>query len=280
MSLEGKTVRIMMLNQSPRNLSNPNDSEYHERVQALLNSYASPGNQVELHYPDDHVGAGIARAMSKQGARSELNYFTSTPALIRKAVWAEQNGFDAVIQSNNFEPGVEPTRFAVRIPVIGLCRTTIHFAANFAERIGVTVPFDHYAPLTRRMLQQYDLKGFVTDVRTMSLDDVPHGDDVARMRPIILERAAEVMNKLVKETGAQVIVPLGGAVIPYIVDPIDLEREIGVTVFNPKVVGIRVAEMCAQYGYTHSPLAYPPARLQDEDFDSYLFSNGKVGAPS
>ena len=269
-----------MLNQSPRNLNNPNDNEYHERVQALLNSYASPGTQVELQYPDDHAGAGIARAMSRQGARSELNYFTSTPALIRKAVWAEQSGFDAVIQSNNFEPGVEPTRLAVRIPVIGLCRTTIHVAANFAERVGVTVPFDHYMPVTRRLLQQYDLKRYVSDIRTMSLSDLPHGDDVARMRPIILERAAEVMRALVRETGAEVIVPLGGAVIPYIVDPKDLEREVGVTVFNPKVVGIRMAEMCVQFGYTHSDRTYPPARLQDQDFDSYLFSNGRVGASS
>jgi Asp/Glu/hydantoin racemase len=273
-------MRIMMLNQSPRNMNNPNDSEYHERVQALLNGYGSPGTSVELHYPDDHPGAAIAQVMSKQRARSELNYFTSTPALIRKAVWAEQNGFDAVIQSNNFEPGVEATRFAVRIPVIGLCRTTIHYAANFAERVGVTVPFDEYALLTRRLLRQYDLERFVTEVRTMSLDDVPHGDDVARMRPIILERAAEVMHGLIKETGAQVIVPLGGAVIPYIVDPRDLEKQVGVTVFNPKVVGIRVAEMAAEFGYTHSDRAYPPAKLQDRDFDAYLFTNGRVGAPN
>lgn len=271
-------MRIMMLNQSPRNPNDPDATEYHERVQALLNSYASPGTQVELHYPDDHPGAGIPRAMARQGARSELNYFTSTPALIRKAVWAEQNGFDAIIQSNNFEPAVEATRFAVRIPVIGLCRATIHVAANFAERIGVTVPFDYYAPTARRLLQQYDLKHYVTEVRSMGLDAVPRGDEVAHMRPLILERAAQVMRDLVRETGAEVIVPLGGAVIPYIVDPKDLEREVGVTVFNPKVVGIRLAEMCVQFGYTHSDRTYPPARLQDADFDSYLYTAARVGA--
>lgn len=270
-------MRIMMLNQSPRDLNDPNDNEYHERVQALLNSYVSPGTEIDLCYPEDHPGAGIARAMNRQGARSELNYFTSTPALIRKAVWAEQNGYGAVIQSNNFEPGVEATRLAVRIPVIGLCRSTIHVAANFAERIGVTVPFDHYEPVARRLLQQYDLKRFVTSIRTMSLPGVPRGEDVRKMRPIILERATEVMRDLVKETGAEVIVPLGGAVIPYIVDPKDLEREVGVTVFNPKVVGIRLAEMSVQFGYTHSPRTYPSARLEDRDFDSYLFS-GPVGA--
>jgi len=272
-------MRIMMLNQSPRDLDDADDNEYHQRVQALLDGYGSPGTQVELCYPDDHPGAGIARVMGKQGARSELNYYTSTPALMRKAVWAEQNGYDAVIQSNNFEPGVEASRFAVRIPVIGLCRTTIHLAANFAERIGVTVPFDEYVPLTSRLLQLYDLKRYVTEIRTMSLPGVPHGDDVARMRPVILERAAEVMHSLIKDTGAEVIVPLGGAVIPYIVDPVDLEREVGVTVFNPKVVGVRVAEMSVQFGYTHSPRAYPPARLEDGDFDSFLYGGRPLPLP-
>jgi len=272
-------VRIMMLNQSPRNLNDPDDNEYHERVQAILNSYASPGAEVILDYPDDHPGAAIARVMGKQGSRSELNYFTSAAALVRKAVWAEQNGFDAVIQSNNFEPGVEPSRFAVRIPVIGLCRATIHVAANYAERIGVTVPFDGYAPLTRRLLHAYGLEHHVTEVRTMSLDDVPHGDDVAKMRPIILERAAEVMHALIEETGAECIVPLGGAVIPYIVDPKDLEREVGTVVYNPKVVGIRLAEMSAQFGYAQSDRTYAPTRLQDADFDARLFTDAPVGAP-
>ncbi len=272
-------MRIMMLNQSPRDLNNPDDTEYHERVQALLNSYASPGTEVILDYPDDHPGAGIARVMGKQGSRSELNYYTSTAALVRKAVWAEQHGFDAVIQSNNFEPGVEASRFAVRIPVIGLCRATIHVAANYAERIGVTVPFDGYAPLTRRLLRAYGLEHFVTEVRTMSLEGVPRGEDVAKMRPLILERAAEVMHTLIKETGAECIVPLGGAVIPYIVDPKDLEREVGTVVYNPKVVGIRLAEMSAQYGYTQSDRTYPPTRLQDPDFDSYLFTDATVGTP-
>src|SRR6266498_2100989 len=132
-------MRIMFLNQSPRN---PRDNEeYHTRVQALLSSYASPGTQVELCYPDDYPGANLSRTMNAQSVHSDLNYLMSTHALVRKAVWAEQNGYDAVVQSNNFEPGVEASRLAVRIPVIGLARATMHVAATLADRVGVTVPF-------------------------------------------------------------------------------------------------------------------------------------------
>src|SRR5262245_61338198 len=65
-------VRIMMLNQSPRDLNDPDDHEYHERVQTILNTYVSPGTQIDVCYPDDHPGAGITETMSRQGARSEL----------------------------------------------------------------------------------------------------------------------------------------------------------------------------------------------------------------
>ena len=47
---------------------------------------------------------------------------------------ADGNGYDAVIQSNTFDPGVEASRLAVRIPVIGLLRASLHFAASICDR--------------------------------------------------------------------------------------------------------------------------------------------------
>jgi hypothetical protein len=53
---------------------------------------------------------------------------------------------------------------------------------------------------------------------------------------------------------------------------------VGTVVYNPKVVGIRLAEMSAQFGYTQSDRTYPPTRLQDPDFDARLFTDAPVGA--
>lgn len=248
-------MRIMVLNQAPGRT----DTEYHERVEPILRSYASPGTEVDLCYPDEYPGR------SQGGGAAHLGYYMSVPALVRKTVWAEQNGYDAVIQSNNFEPGVEASRLAVRIPVLGLCHTTMLAAANFADRIGVTVPLDGYFLLARRLLQAYGVLHFVSELRSLSLDGVPSGDQVAVQRPVIFKRAVEVMRALVKETKAECIVSLGGAIIPYIVDPKDLEPEVGAPVLNPKAIGIRTAEMCVQLGISHSPLTYPLATLRPDD---------------
>ena len=248
-------MRIMVLNQTPRR---PSDNEYHERVEPLLRSYGSPGTQVDLCYPDD-------RPDRAQGdGASLLGKHMSTPGLIRKAIWAEQNGYDAVIQSNNFDPGVEASRIAVRIPVLGLCRTTMLAAANLAGRIGVTVPFRPNVGMARHLLESYGLLGFVTEIRSLGVYGVPSGDQVDAQRETIFNRAVEVMRALVNDTGAECIVPLGGAIIPYIVDPKDLEPEVGAPVLNPKAIGIRTAEMCIQLRMSHSPHAYPYATLRGD----------------
>src|SRR5207247_9787362 len=104
-------MRIMFLNQSPRSRRNESNRD---RIQALLRSYASPGTEVDLCYPDDMEGGRVMVASSAQGVHTELPYAMTGAALVRKAVWAERNGYDAVIQSNNFEPGVEASRLAVR----------------------------------------------------------------------------------------------------------------------------------------------------------------------
>ena len=247
-------MRIMFLNQGARN---PNSGdEYHERVEQLLHSYASPGTQVDLCYPDDDYDR------AQGDGSSPLGKALTTPSLIRKTRWAEQNGYDAVIQSNNFDPAVEASRHAVRIPVLGLCRTTMLVAANLADRIGVTVPFHANLVMARRLMESYGVQQFVTDIRSLELDAVPGGEDVAIQRPKIFGRAAEVMRGLVEETDAECIVPLGGAIIPYIVDPKDLEAEVGAPVLNPKAVGIHTAEMYFRLGMSHSPITYAAATIR------------------
>jgi len=243
-------MRIMFLSHTPHR----GDTEYQDRVLKILRSYASPGTEIDLQFPNDFP-------RSQGPGSAHLGYWVSVPALVEKTVWAEKNGYDAVIQSNNFEPGVEASRLAVRIPVLGLCRTSMLAAANLSDRIAVTVPLDGYYILTRRLLESYGVMNWVAGLRSFSLDAVPSGDQVAIQRPAIQKRAAEVMKAMVQETGAECIVPLGGAIIPYIVDPRDLENDVGVPVLNPKAIGIRTAEMLVGLGMSHSPITYPLATM-------------------
>ena len=78
------------------------------------------------------------------------------------------------------------------------------------------------------------------------------------------------MRSMVDDSGAQIIVPLGGALIPYVVDPNDLAKAAGVPVLNTKAIAIRFAEACVAFGLTQSPAAYPHAALKMQDFQDRL----------
>ena len=254
-------MRIMWLSHTP---SNPNRAA-NERVQNMRRGYASPGTEIDFHSPDDFEGGYVLRRMSEQSVLTGLSHAMATAAIVRKIVWAEDNGYDAVIQSNTFDPGVEPGRLAVRIPVIGVMRCTLHTAATLCDRIAVTVPLPGHVPYTRRILRMYGMDHFVTDVRSVGI----YSEAVDRQK--LYDAALETMWGLVRDTSPEGIVPLGGALIPSIVDTADLQRELGVPVFNTKSISIRFAETCHALGLTHSQITYPSAKLNYEDFTSRAF---------
>src|SRR5207253_10655487 len=97
-------MRIMILDhQSTRE----ERAEYEERVAALRQRYASPGTTIEVHYPEDLGGSEVTSHLRKSQALAGLHHALETPALVKKIIEAERLGFDAVVQSNTFDPGVE-----------------------------------------------------------------------------------------------------------------------------------------------------------------------------
>jgi Asp/Glu/hydantoin racemase len=242
-------MRFMFLNHSAQKHS----AELEAHIQKLLKSYASPDTTFELAYPEDLGGSSVLRLLEERKALSGLHHILETPALVKKAIEAEQQGFDAVIQSNTFDPGVEASRLAVRIPVIGLLRASLHFAASICDRFGLVVPLETHMPHTMRMVQTYGMSHFVSGIRTVGLYDT---GDLKGYHDIVIERTLAVGKALVAE-GAQALIPLGGKIYPYVVTPEELEPHLGVPVINTKAVGVSYAELMARNQIKHSIKAYP-----------------------
>jgi allantoin racemase len=242
-------MRIMFLNHSFKHHS----AELERHIKNLLSSYASSETTFELAYPDDLGGGEIVSLLEKNKALSGLHHILETPALIKKAIEADRLGFDAIIQSNTFDPGVEASRLAVRIPVIGLLRASLHFAASICDRFGLIVPLPSHMPHTMRLVQSYGMSSFVTGIKTVGLYD---SGDLSGYHDVAVERTVAVGRELV-EGGAQAIIPLGGKIYPYVVSPQELEPLLQVPVINTKAVGVSQAELMVRSKITHSEKAYP-----------------------
>src|SRR3977135_3529699 len=244
-------MRICFLNQAPKK-----SAAYEAaRIEAQLNSYASPGTRVEIVFPDDYEGSQLYDTIGSQSVLNGLHHMMETPAIVRKIFWASQNGYDAVISSNPFDPGVDGGRLAVDIPVIGLLRASMHAALTLADRVGITVPLAPHMPYTWRILRTLGLDHLVSDIRPIGI----YGAYISQRRQEIFDRTVAIMHALVAETRAEIIIPLGGAIIPYVVDPKDLAAATGVQVLNTKAIGIRFPERGGAFQMTQRPLPYPRA---------------------
>jgi Asp/Glu/hydantoin racemase len=250
-------MHILFLNQAPKNPAYDVD-----KIETLLNTYGSPGTKIEIGFPDDYEGSQLFDTIGKQSALNGLHHLMEAPSIVRKIFWAAQNGYDAVISSNTFDPGVDGGRLAVDIPVIGLLRTAMHAALTLADRVGIVVPLDTHVPYTWRILRTYGLDRFVSDIKPIGV----YGKDIKTRKDEIFDITKRLIRSLVDETRAEIIVPLGGALIPYVVDPDALARATGVQVMNTKAIGIRFAEMCVAFGMTQSALTYPRPKLDYADF--------------
>src|SRR6266403_3617639 len=243
-------MRIMILNHQSKREGSP---QYEARVAALLQSYTSPGTTIEVHYPEDLGGSEVTSHLRKSQALAGLHHALETPALVKKTIEAERLGFDAVVQSNTFDPGVEASRLAVRIPVIGLLRASLHFTASICDRFGLIVPLETHMPHTMRLVQAYGMASFVCGMKTVGLYDA---GDLSGYHDVVLERTVAIGRELVQE-GAQAIIPLGGKIYPYVVTPEELEPQIGVPIVNTKAVGVSYAELMVRSKISHSQKAYP-----------------------
>ena len=93
--------------------------------------------------------------------------------------------------------------------------------------------------------------------------------DVQKRKAEIFDIAVRIVRDLVSR-GAEIILPLGGALIPYQVDPDDIAAAAGVQVLNTKAIGIRFAELCVSRKWTQSAITYPRAKLTLDDFAKKL----------
>src|SRR6266478_2379411 len=194
-------MRILMLNQAPR-IANRHPGYDVEPITKLLNSYASPGTKIEIHFPDDFEGSDIMHTLGAQSQLNGLLHLVEAPAIVKKIIWAQENGYDAVVSSNTFDPGVDGGRLAVDIPVIGPLRTSMHAALTLADRVGMTVPLASHVPYTRRILRAYGLEAFVAGMKPLGI----YGAKLKERKAEIFDGTVKLIRSLIEE-GAEIIVP-------------------------------------------------------------------------
>ena len=218
-----------------------------ERRRAYLQARAAPDVEVAVATPT--VGPG--------SIESDYDAAIAVPELLKSVETAAASGFDAVIISCFSDPGLEPGRELLSIPVLGSSLCAMHTAAMLAPRFSVLSPNDGGAR-SRELARRHGLGDFFASSRGIGLSVM----ELARDRPGCLERAKAAARRAIDEDGAEALV-LGCMSMAFHDVAEDLQQMLGIPVVNPAPVSIGIAETLVRARLSHSKASYPDPRKRE-----------------
>jgi allantoin racemase len=186
-------------------------------------------------------------------SNSQANALAGGPLVAEKAQQAEAEGFDAVVPFGTLDVGVEIARNLVRIPVVGAGQSVLHLAAQLSDRFGVISYEEKSIPFMRKHMRFWGVESYVVGIRAVQIP-LP---DSTKQRDVMRTRFLDLGRELIRQEGAELIVPMGVTMVPVQYSSAEFSAELGVPVLDALATSIQTAEMMVRMGLTHSTKTYP-----------------------
>lgn len=176
----------------------------------------------------------------------------AAPELIKEAIKAEKEGFDAFVMYCFSDVAVDAIRENVRIPVIGPGELTLAIAGLVCNRFCVITTEKSNIPRTyRRLMKNCVAREKMTSVRAL---DIPI-HELRANKDVTRDYLLAVCKKAQEEENIDGVI-LGCLGMAEYGDYV--EHELPVKVFDPAFISVAYAEFCVRMGIRHIPQMYPP----------------------
>ncbi|MFL6796173.1 MAG: aspartate/glutamate racemase family protein [Xanthobacteraceae bacterium] len=202
-----------------------------------------------------------------------LSEFRFSREVIRGAIEAERQGYDAFFMNHFQDVGLYEARAAVKIPVLGLGEATLLHACTMGRKLGLLAINPAFIPTHDEEIRRYGLQQRIAGMRAMdaSINDYMEAfaepAKKAKLRSLFESEARHLI-----EAGADVIVPTGG--IPMMLFGKEPDANVaGAPIVNGITVVIKAAEMAVKLKRLGVPIvsripqsgfALPSAQTLDE----------------
>lgn len=176
----------------------------------------------------------------------------AAPELVKMAIQAEKDGYDAIVIYCFSDVGLEALRENVKIPVIAPGEVTLSVAQTLCSRFVVVTGAGWNIPRTyRRMMRNCIAREKMQAVLAL---DIPA--EKMRVNPNATREHLElVCEEAVGKYQADGVI-LGCLGMAGYGD--ELERKYPVKVLDPAFIAVAYAEMCVRLGLRHIPAQYHP----------------------
>lgn len=225
--------------------------------------------------PTELIGAGVSveQVMMRLPAlpTGAVDLILTEVAAVEAAMRAEQAGFDAIFINSVADYGLQASRSAVRIPVIGAGQASMLLACSLGDRFSIV----SVLPASLRTCHEAQLRAygltdrcasmrFVTSAAEMALIAEPDGW-YARMRSRrsdMIERIGLQIRAAVEEDGANTVILGCTCMAPVAAD---VQAYTGAPVVNPLNAAYLQAELTVRIGLSQAPSTFPPAEVPRAD---------------
>lgn len=238
-------MRIAVIRPAPKWYAASAQREISEK---MIKSYASPGTELSVTYPDVSPDAGTFG-----GDLTEARIEAVAPLVVKEAIKAERGGFDGIVSLGEYNVGAEVTRHVVNIPFVDTGTASLHVAALVGDRICVLSPEKSVNPYARKLFKRFGMSDFVVSLKSWDISTREAWEKKAWVK----EKTISLCKAAIEEEDVQVILPLCGPFIPYIMSSEEIEDEVGVPVINGIAVAVKMAEMFVNLKIHTSRKAYP-----------------------
>jgi len=185
---------------------------------------------------------------------SALDVVLAGPEIIKRAIQAEKDGYDAVVIYCFSDPALEACREVVSIPVVGGAQSSYLVSEMISRQSGVLIPNKNRIP--EKKIYRFRTGVVVDDVTVIRHVDLK-GVDVWKEREKAVDILVKAAKKMIAEDEIQAIL-LGCLVFLGMAE--EISEKVGVPVIDAGVAAVSLAESLVRQKLMTSKLAYtfPP----------------------
>jgi len=234
-----------------------------EKLWSALTDYAAkvvdPNTKVELRFLERSIQFG-----------HPYHFLINNVLLVEEVVKCQEEGFDAVMLAPAIDPGIDESRAAAQIPVVGSLESAMVVSQFIGRRVGIVGVRAGYVTLIEQNMNRYGLRQRLIDNRPVRLWEMNYKDVTKALKgdgDEFVSQFERVARELIAE-GADVIVGacqfFGG-----IFDRVGYKGVIdrGVTYVDCSAAGLKMAESMASLnksiGLRKSESPFSPFRSMD-----------------
>jgi len=207
--------------------------EEEEYRRGLVRTAALPGTEIEFVQTDQ--SSMFSESFSNQNTSRVVD------EMVQAIERAAESAPDAIMVWGGLDPGVEPARRRVNVPVIGVGQATYAVAAQLGARLGLIVYEQAIVDTVLAGARAAGVEHLIACVRSI---DVPMPELTPR-RAHVRARIVEESRAAIEQDGAGVIYVNGMSMLPAAIGAEELARQVGVPVLDPLKIGLRAAEKAA-----------------------------------